>query len=366
MKQIRILYDKYFDFSGNKLTLGGIQTYITDLSELCHSLGYKVTIYQMGDSDKTASLENCEIRQVIIKHADYQGFVNKVSLLIDSNDLVIFATDMIIPRKNPFTNSLAIQHGICWDMPRSQARATILMHLIKAYRNYKISSRIKSVKSLVCVDYNFINWLRAQSDSIGTKLIGIPNYTKISEPIVKPQDKINIIFARRLWWYRGTRIFTNAIIPILESHDNITVTVAGEGPDLEYMHSKLDRYKNVSFISYESSESLSIHADKHIAIVPTVGSEGTSLSLLEAMSAQCAVIASNVGGMTNIILDGYNGLLVNAGDEKDLQNAVESLLNDTTMMTEIANNAYHTVCKAFSHEKWEQKWTNVIKTAIHE
>ncbi|WP_420491566.1 glycosyltransferase [Neobacillus drentensis] len=54
-----------------------------------------------------------------------------------------------------------------------------------------------------------------------------------------------------------------------------------------------------------------------------LGSEGTSLSLLEAMAAKCAEIATNVGGMTNIILDNYNGLIINP-DESELYLALEN------------------------------------------
>ena len=46
------------------------------------------------------------------------------------------------------------------------------------------------------------------------------------------------------------------------------------------MKAQLVDYSNVHFISYKSNESLLIHLDKDIAVVPTVGSEGTSLSLL--------------------------------------------------------------------------------------
>lgn len=116
------------------------------------------------------------------------------------------------------------------------------------------------------------------------------------------------------------------------------------------MRDKLAAFNNVSFISYKSSESLDIHADKHIAVVPTIGSEGTSLSLLEAMSAQCAVIASNVGGMTNIILDDFNGLMVNAGDSLDLYRAMKRLIDNPTVMNRLSENAYKTVKQAFSYD----------------
>lgn len=363
MNKIAILYDYYYDFNADHKTLGGIQTYITDLIDVCNSLNIHPIVYQMGRLEEQKKTAEANYIQLKVNFGDYQSFAKQVSKR-ESFDLVIYATDTIIPKHNPFKNSIAIQHGIFWDIPHPKRRNLFLMRCRKAVRDQMIYKRISRVKSLVCVDYNFINWLRAESDIVRTKLIAIPNYTRIPAVTTKPKDIINIIFARRLWWYRGTRVFIEAIIPILDSFQNIHITVAGEGPDLEYMHTKLSKYSNVHFITYESKESLSIHADKHIAIVPTVGSEGTSLSLLEAMASQCAVIASNVGGMTNIILNGYNGLMVNAGDSSDLTNAIRCLISDNKLREQLSENAYSTASLAFSYSRWKNQWITVLKNNL--
>ena len=93
--------------------------------------------------------------------------------------------------------------------------------------------------------------------------------------------------------------------------------------------------------------------------MPTVGSEGTSLSLLEAMAAGCAVICSNVGGMTNIILDGYNGLMVNP-DENSFYEGICELIDNNELREEIASNGKKTVEKAFSLDRWNKKWKTTI------
>ena len=80
------------------------------------------------------------------------------------------------------------------------------------------------------------------------------------------------------------------------------------------------------------------------------------------MSAQCAVIASNVGGMTNIILDNYNGLMVNAGDAEDLYLAIKRLLDNIDDRRRLSLKAYETVKLAFSYERWVEKWTQVLNS----
>lgn len=363
MKRVVFLSAKYYDFEKSSLTIGGVQTYLSELIEICKSLSIAVELFQIGDSNQTKAYNQIDISQIKVAKTDYQSFCNAVSKRIRSEEsIVVFASETIVPKTIPFDYSMAIQHGINWDVPINEKQALFLKLLSNLKRDYKIISQVKNLNQVVCVDYNYVNWLRAQTNNRDIKLTIIPNYTRIAPIYNKPNNRINIIFARRLFEYRGTRVFTWAAQRILNEYPNVHVTVAGTGPEEDYMKYELQSFTNVDFITYKSSESLEIHADKHIAVVPTVGSEGTSLSLLEAMSAQCAVIASNVGGITNIILDGYNGVMVNAGDCEDLYRAMKYLLENPVEIRRLSNNAYETAKQAFSYSKWEDKWTELLKT----
>lgn len=250
-----------------------------------------------------------------------------------------------------------------WDKPNRVGCSQtmfLLDYVMKAVRSWKIISRIKMVDQVVCVDHNFVNWYRALVAHPQAELKVIPNFSQIPErQIEKKDDIINIIFARRFFDYRGTRIFADAIEKILNEYKNINVTVAGDGPDKEYLHIKLEKFENVSFITYKSDESLKVHSDKHIAIIPTLGSEGTSLSLLEAMASHCAVICTNVGGMTNIVIDKYNGLMINP-DERKLYKSIKLLLDNKKLIEQLSNRAYDTVKNSFSLTKWKNSWKEVI------
>lgn len=365
MKKIVFLSARFYDFKNKCLTIGGVQSYLTELINICKSLNIPFVFYQMGDCDKQTTYEEFDIHQIKVPNNDDQTFTNLVYKQTNHNNIVAFyATESIVPKKMPFDHAIAIQHGISWDVPCNVKRSSLRELISKLKRDHKIFCQVGNLKQMVCVDYNYVNWLRTQLCRIHTKLIVIPNYTKIAPLFEKPKDRINIIFARRLFEYRGTRIFTTATKRILAEYPNVHITIAGTGPDENYMKQELASFSNVEFIKYKSFESLDIHADKHIAVVPTVGSEGTSLSLLEAMSAQCAVIASNVGGMTNIILDDYNGLMVNAGDAEDLYRAIKSLLDTPTNIVRLSEKAYETASQAFSYEKWASKWTRVLKSIV--
>ena len=173
-------------------------------------------------------------------------------------------------------------------------------------------------------------------------------------------DRISIVFSRRLVEYRGTRLFADAISEILNEYPKVSVTIAGKGPDEKYMRAKLAGFTNVEFTSYDPDDSIDFHSKHDIAVVPTVNHEGTSLALLEAMASGCAVIASNVGGMSNIIIDGYNGLLINPV-QSELVEALEKLITDASLRKYLSGKAYETVKFGFSYEKWRNKWLKLIE-----
>lgn len=364
MKKIYIIYQNYYDFKNEKVTIGGIQTYIKNLADICLEIDLEPHIVQPGNEEKKCRVNNVFIEQYEIDEKNQlKNYKKEIINRIPFDEVVIFATDSLIPTKKYFRKAIAIQHGITWDIPINSTRGQLRAFISKCKDAYKVINRLQYVDKIICVDYNFVNWYRTQVDQAARKLIVIPNYSKIAPVYSKEKEIINVIFARRLFTYRGTRVFTKAIKKVLNDNENICVTIAGSGPDENWMKKELDNFKNVRFIQYDSKDSLKIHADKHIAVVPTVGSEGTSLSLLEAMSAQCVVIVSDVGGMTNIVIDGYNGVMVSAGSDEQLAYALDELIHNSDRRNKLAIAGYETVKKAFSYEKWKEKWKAILLEA---
>lgn len=364
MKKVYILYRRFFDMDGKFLTVGGIQTYISQLIEVIEDMGMIPVLVQFADKSFNQSYYNVEVCGVKVKHTMNEREKSKVSLKFikkrfNKQDFIIFATeDLYVPT---FTKRvLAIQHGITWDIPRGNSKLYLINMFRKSIANYRRLVKTKKLNNMVCVDYNYLNWLRTQTRNLDKNMYVIPNSTKINRNhIDKDSDKVRVIFARRFETYRGTKLFAKVISAILEKYDNVHVTFAGEGKDEEYLKHKFKTYNRVNFIKYKSEDSLEIHGKFHIAVIPTLGSEGTSLSLLEAMASNCATIATNVGGMTNIILDNFNGILINP-KENELYQALDSLINNRASRDRIAENAYLTASQSFNNELWRERWKKVL------
>ena len=367
------IYTRYYDFDKNYISIGGVQTYIKGLMPVFKSLGFSCVVYQTGTQNRSIELEDgtlvCEENTSAQKNRNEQ-IKQLVSAIMkeynDSEDMLIFLANEIAC-ENTASRSIALQHGISWDWltDLNLSKPRLLAHYcVKAKDSYKIIDNLKHVKRLVCVDHNFPNWLRSTAVKCETPFTVIPNFTDISEICEKPTDKINIIFARRFFPYRGTRIFAPAIKRVLEKYGNVYVTIAGSGPDEELIKEELKGYEDrVNITEYAVSETLDMHKDKHIAVVPTIMSEGTSLSLLEAMSAQCAVVCTDVGGLSNIVIDGFNGVFCEPTVE-DVAEKISELVENEEKRRVISKNAYESVKNGFSYEIWQERWKKVIKSMM--
>lgn len=345
------------------MSVGGIQTYIANLIPLLEQLGYKVTVYQKARTKFEKMLGDVMVKGIPTEEKRGPGigralFAECAGRFNRERDMLIFGCDNYICDTDgiPF---IAVQHGITWDKPIYSRPVYWLFK--KFYRAVDTIRRVEKADMLVCVDNNFINWYRATVAKPNIRLYGIPNFSAVAPECVKPESgPVRIIFARRFFDYRGTRIFAEAVSRLMEEGADIHVTLAGDGPDEGWLREKLGGFHNVEFTRYASGESLKVHADKHIAVVPTMGSEGTSLSLLEAMSAQCAVIGTNVGGITDIVIDRYNGRLINP-DSDSLYDALKELVENPALRRRLAAKGYETVREGFSKEKWENAWRRVLE-----
>jgi glycosyltransferase involved in cell wall biosynthesis len=78
--------------------------------------------------------------------------------------------------------------------------------------------------------------------------------------------------------------------------------------------------------------------------------EGLPMSMLEAMAARKAVVATQVGGIPETLRDGDNGLLVPPRDERALARALARLLGDTALRDRLAERARATIEQQYSTE----------------
>lgn len=370
-KRIHIVtsYHLEKDFS---LRLGGQDLYIDDLARTLAKNGHEVYVHEMNPYSSFIR-EMQGYTDIGYFNKNYANLnkkqVNKrfFKLIIKSKfyspgDLVIFGSDYSA-YGNVFHPSIAIQHGIAWDVP---FKKTTLKRMIKfIFLTWRKISILKSVDRMVCVDYNYPNWIRANYGyfPLMDKIKVITNYAPLTKSCKKSiaSEPLKIVFARRFWKPRGTSIVCEAINKLSAKayFANLRFYLIGDGPEKTFMQQETSKFTNVIFDTYTPGQGVDYHSDKDIALVPTCGSEGTSLSALEALSASCALICTGVGGLSNIVISEFNGLIIEATAE-GISNAIDRLYNNRDLLRRLQANGKSTVVHAFDKELWDKKWIEVV------
>lgn len=92
--------------------------------------------------------------------------------------------------------------------------------------------------------------------------------------------------------------------------------------------------------------------------------EGLPISILEAMRAGLPVIASNVGGVSECVMDGQTGYLVGRGDIRALTSSLRRMMTDKARSKEMGKAGRELYERSFSFHQLQEKTMAVYKTAI--
>lgn len=367
--KIYIFYNRFFDIKNGSYYIGGIETYIKNLVSIFKKKA-DVIVVQFSKQPFNIIVDGVNIVGISCREGSENKKIKKVteyikSMFDDKRDVVIYANDSLC-LYNFTERSIVIQHGIGFDSYSNNKlrKNRVLDYVYTACRNFKNIKQIESVGKVICVDYNFLNWYRTVLKYRDKKMKVIPNFCDVpfefENKACVNDGQIKIVFARRYEIVRGIWLFANVAKKLLEKYNNITVTFSGSGSKEEELRNFFANEPRVDFQRFLSDESIEFHKNYNIAVVPSLFSEGTSLSLLEAMAAGCSVVATNVGGITNIVLDGYNGMLINP-DEEELLNALKKIIEDAELRKRMSYNAYNSVKGAFIKEKWQASWIKEIE-----
>lgn len=158
---------------------------------------------------------------------------------------------------------------------------------------------------------------------------------------------------------KGLKYLLKALKNIVEQKTGVKLAIVGEGPeqkDLEKLTEKLKLQKHVRFLGHqENIPKLLKSAD--LFVLPSL-KEAFGLVLLEAMAAQLPIVATNVGGIPEIVEDRKSGFLVEPKNPDILAKTVLMLLNNKPLRDKLAFLGHHRV-KQFDVQTMVEKTKKV-------
>jgi len=187
----------------------------------------------------------------------------------------------------------------------------------------------------------------------------------LMESIGLPGDATVVGAIGRLSPVKGFRYLISAFKEVASRDAKARLLIVGEGPEKEILQKQI-------LTSGVANRILLIAGDapleKYLSLVdiycvPSVN-EGLGLSLMEAMAAGRACIASDVGGISELIINETNGILVPPEDSKALAAAILRLAADVRFGQQLAKNARRKAADNFSIIDSVAKTVKVYKDVI--
>ena len=350
---VLIIQKQFFDKTGSACFNGGAERYMQDLATVLNKKGYQAVLIQIG-SNKIWVQQVHHLRVVgcpTKKNDDYLDVISNITKykFVIYSGMYFWGTHL----KHP---NIMISHGITWDTPDKNVDVS------------NIQKILADVDNFVSVDTNTISWIRSTFSKSyqNISMRYIPNYVDNSEFNLDIHNNTTscrrILFPRRASPERGYWLLSSVIPQILERYNDVVIDLVGfaHGDSIKNDIKKLTtQYGNRVQHFVVSPDKMSMfYSRSDITLIPTLYSEGTSLSCLEAMASGNVIIATNIGGLPNLIVDGYNGLLISPS-EYELLNSIDKVLSNRELSEKLATNA-KLVAKAFDKSIWSKKWSDTI------
>ncbi len=359
-RTVDIINVNFFDWDGEVLYKGGAERYVYDLARICQAKGLQVRILQNANSLFLKNFNNVPVVGLPFKTGyDLEKISEKYNSYCKQSDLIIASPLDLACNLHYSSNSIGINHGIYWDDKFTRLTSYDM-------NNYKrIFKALKNCSKSVCVDTNFINWLRTYDWELTLKCEYVPNYVDEKQfPAVEKNfdGKLTVIYPRRLYEARGLYITIEAFTYLLCKYPDLNLHFVGQavGDDVVATRTFMNKFKSqISWYELDMEKMPQAYHQSHIALIPTAFAEGTSLSCLEAMATNNGIIATNIGGLPNLIMNNFNGMLINP-EARSLINAVECLITDRKFLKTLASNALSTA-HSFRKDQWDLKWDSIIE-----
>jgi glycosyltransferase involved in cell wall biosynthesis len=196
--------------------------------------------------------------------------------------------------------------------------------------------------------------------SLDRKLFVVPNGIELPSVTARTGDRI--LAVGRLIPKKGMDVVVDAVADMQGR-----LTIAGDGPERQRLEARARRHGlDAQFVGRVSRERLSeLYRESSCVVLAARSGEGLPNVLLEAMAHGRAVVATEVGGVSDLVRHGDNGLTVPRADPVSLREALERLANEDGLADRLGAGGRVTA-EAYAWESIRPKLEDILSQTVRE
>jgi glycosyltransferase involved in cell wall biosynthesis len=253
------------------------------------------------------------------------------------------------------------------DPFRARWPLSFLIRIINRYTNrfIAISERVRAFT---------VKTEKVPVSVVDTVYYGLAVDTEYNRHVIDARDEFGLlkgpllVCAARLTEQKGHKWLLRAFRSVVDQLPETSLLLLGDGPLREHLEDtvvNLDLVKNVRFAGWRT-DVMSILPSTDLFVLASEW-EGFGLAILEAMSFSLPIIATKVGGIPEVVLDGETGWLVKARDSDALAGSILAAVSSPHKMLQCGQRGRLRVQDTFSVQKMifdTEKIYNLLLTQI--
>ena len=212
--------------------------------------------------------------------------------------------------------------------------------------------------------------LESELKNLGVPTLFLPHFVDTVEcPATPfPMDSSSILFVGYLHPSKGVDTLLKAFSRVIKEVPSAVLKIVGDGPEapaLKGLCKSLNIGKKVSFFGAVSDKHVSqFYQGTNVVVLPSIAMENSPLTIYEAMAFARPVIASVIGGIPDLIIQGENGLLFTPGDEEALSLKLTELLLDKEKAQKMGSLGRHKVESIYTPEIHLERYMELINGLV--
>lgn len=212
-----------------------------------------------------------------------------------------------------------------------------------------IRSRLEQASLVVVLSQSWKDFV--QSIAPGARVTIVPNYVTVPEPIER-SSRVGreILFLGLVGQRKGVYDLIESFLPLRDAHPEARLVIGGNGETEKAAALIRDRGLDAEVVLagwIDGPAKTELLHRCGIYVLPS-HNEGLPMSVLEAMAVGLPVVTTRAGGIPELVTDGVDGILIDAGDRTALTRALTRLVEDESLRERLGEAGRRRVEQTYS------------------